>query len=223
MINIGVICMPMRYGKSICETCGKQFEWARGSNAINPRFCCRKCWHKTNAPRMVNFNEQRFQYKKATENEKIERKKILFNKKVIIKDGCWDWKGNFAKNGYAILHVYHNGKICTKSAHRVSFEIHKGSIPNGMNICHRCDNKRCTNPDHLWLGTTQNNIDDKVRKGRQNVGENRYNSKFKDDDIREIRKMLKLGVSGANLARKYNVSRTVITYIKQGKTWKHVV
>jgi len=126
------------------------------------------------------------------------------------------------RNGYGFIPLYGRGNVFSVLAHRLSYELHIGQIPEGFIVCHRCDNPKCTNPEHLWIGTTQDNVDDKIRKGRSNKGQKHGNSKLKDEDIPEIRKMLDLGVSGAKLARKYNVSTTIISYIKNKKTWTHV-
>ena len=81
-------------------------------------------------------------------------------------NACWPWAGTIASTGYAKMK--HNRKML--SGHRVSYELHKGRIPSGMYVCHSCDNKICTNPNHLWLGTPADNMNDKVAKGRQSKG-----------------------------------------------------
>jgi hypothetical protein len=78
------------------------------------------------------------------------------------RGGCHEWQGALTYNGYGRIGV--NGKV--QRAHRVAYELAHGPIPEGIVVCHRCDNPRCCNPDHLFLGTTQENVDDKVQKGR---------------------------------------------------------
>jgi hypothetical protein len=73
-------------------------------------------------------------------------------------DGCWYWIGGVQTKGY--------GWFRSRLAHRVSYSIYKGIDPGNLNVCHSCDNKLCVNPDHLWLGTTNENIQDKMKKGR---------------------------------------------------------
>lgn len=87
----------------------------------------------------------------------------------VIKDdsGCWDWSGVKDPNGYGIIHQ--NQKTPRKLAHRVSYELHHGPIPSGMLVCHHCDNPSCTRPDHLFLGTQTDNLQDASRKGRMSV------------------------------------------------------
>lgn len=202
-------------GKSICETCGKEFEWRKHDSQPPARFCNRKC---TNKDFGIKGNAKRAFWPYATNEEKNQRLINFYEQKVVKKIGCWDWNGSCDKNGYAQLY---NGSTKAKG-HRVSYQIHKGIIPEGMEVCHTCDNPKCTNPDHLWLETKKENNDDKVKKGRSCKGEDKPNSKLKDEDVREIRKMLGFGIPKAHISRKYNVTFMTISYISKGKTWRHV-
>jgi len=90
---------------------------------------------------------------------------ILPERYTINKEtGCWEWRG-YILGGYGIS--WHNGK--THKAHRASYEKYKGDIPDGLLVCHSCDNPRCINPDHLWLGTQSDNMKDAVSKGRVKI------------------------------------------------------
>src|SRR5438105_15819938 len=82
--------------------------------------------------------------------------------KVDKTDGCWNWTGPLTEHGYARV-MYHGQYV---RAHRLAFELAIGPIPVGMFICHHCDNRRCVNPTHLFVGTNQDNIRDSVSKGR---------------------------------------------------------
>lgn len=83
-------------------------------------------------------------------------------------NGCWEWTANGNNYGYGKLRVGSrtDGSRRSIRAHRLAYELACGPIPVGMNVCHRCDNRRCVRPDHLFLGTTQDNIRDRVAKGR---------------------------------------------------------
>lgn len=80
--------------------------------------------------------------------------------------GCWHWTGDRLPKGYGILVVRASGKDKKRLAHRLSWELAHGPIPDGLFVCHACDNPSCVNPDHLWLGTPKDNAQDMVRKGR---------------------------------------------------------
>lgn len=98
------------------------------------------------------------------------RRKILeefFWTRIRKTDYCWEWTGSMDGVGYGKI-VPHRGAKAV-GAHRASWMIHNGKIPDGLVICHHCDNRRCVNPDHLFLGTQKDNVDDASRKGHLNV------------------------------------------------------
>jgi hypothetical protein len=105
--------------------------------------------------------------------EKKERTKIApedrFKEKYLINDdtGCWDWQHATNNIGYGMFRWDGN---TMRTAHRASYEIHVGNIPKGMLVCHNCDNPKCVNPDHLWLGTKRQSYDDMMNKGRHVPG-----------------------------------------------------
>ena len=88
--------------------------------------------------------------------------KDRFNYLVIKQEGCWGWKGSIIRNNYGTV-KYENKNLFS---HRVSWIIYKGEIPKGMLVCHSCDNPICTNPEHLFLGTYKDNMQDMIKKGR---------------------------------------------------------
>lgn len=104
--------------------------------------------------------------------------------------------------------------------HRHFFEQKNGPIPEGLIVRHKCDNRACVNVDHLELGTHQDNMDDMVNRKRTHTGSSHKNAKLNEDQVREIRSS---AMPIRALARKYGVSRTTMSSIVKGKTWKHVV
>lgn len=114
-------------------------------------------------------------------------------------------------------------------AHRVSWIIHKGAIPEGLVVRHSCDNRSCVNPNHLLLGTYADNARDAMCRGRtgggainQIRGEQCKNAKLKAPQVRKILKALLKGASCASLARIYGVAGPTISDINLKKTWKHI-
>lgn len=85
-------------------------------------------------------------------------------------DECWDWVGGCRPGGYGNIMVFRNGKKVMAQAHRVVWALTRGTIPKGLHVLHRCDRRRCVNPQHLFLGTAGDNIRDAVAKGRQVCG-----------------------------------------------------
>lgn|SRR6185312_43171 len=126
--------------------------------------------------------------------------------------GCWLWLGATDKDGYGVT-------FPNLPAHRESFERHKGTIPAGACVLHKCDTPQCVNPDHLFLGSNAENTADKVRKGRQACGARNGASKLTASDVTVIRTSPR---SLSALARQFGVTPRTISLIRQRKTWTHV-
>lgn len=135
-------------------------------------------------------------------------------------NGCWEWKATKNDGGYGLF--WFGGWM--QKAHRVSYILHRGTIPSNLHVLHRCDNRSCVNPDHLFLGTNSDNVADKVLKGRQArlVGEKHPMSILKETDVIHIRRQLSEGMSKLKIAKMYGVTDGAIYRIAMGKTWKHV-
>ncbi len=127
--------------------------------------------------------------------------------------GCWLWTGN----AYGRGHI----KRRSVSAHRLSWQIHRGEVPHGLLVLHKCDTRSCVNPDHLFLGTASDNARDSVNKGRwkKQNGELNDSSKLTELKVRIIRGSID---SLRALARRFGVSDTTIWKVRHRRTWQHV-
>ncbi len=141
--------------------------------------------------------------------------------------GCWNWTAFTSTHGYGM--IWFNKK--NSLAHRVSWMIHNGDIPkkrgigsHGVCVLHRCDNPKCVNPDHLFLGTHQDNMNDMLNKGRDITfeGEKHGMAKLKIEDVRRIRVLLNSGPTLQEIADEFNVALSTVSSIKYGHNWKSV-
>ena len=136
--------------------------------------------------------------------------------------GCLEWAGSLFWDGYGQYNSKKNGKWIKERAHRASYRLYKGD-PTGFLVCHSCDNPKCVNPDHLFLGTPLDNIRDMDKKGRRArvgaKGESHPNSKITESTARFI-----LNKKGrhCDVARAFGVSQAIVSNIKRRKTWRHI-
>jgi len=151
----------------------------------------------------------------------IQEKLKYYSK--INENGCWEWQRAKIHNGYGRVYVKHKNK--DELTHRASWEAFVGEIKEGMQINHKCHNRACINPDHLYLGTQKENVRDMLLAGRGNVpkGSDCINSKLTEDKVKLIKKMLNEGKRSCDIAIQFNISRSTIWNIKYGKTWKHII
>lgn len=145
--------------------------------------------------------------------ERIESKVLR-----IPEAGCWVWMGSSQVRGY--------GEIISNKrkhlAHRASYEAFVGPIPKGMYVCHACDNVSCVNPNHLFLGTQKQNLQDMASKGRSTWGEKNPMAKLTEEQVKEIKQGFASGKTDTELAKQFNMSRQGINNIRNNKLWGYI-
>lgn len=148
--------------------------------------------------------------------------KQLFWSKVQKTPDCWLWTGSKTRGGYGLLVHCVNNKKTPWRAHRLSFVLHNETIPPETLVLHKCDNPACVRPSHLFLGSHNDNVMDKVRKNRQSRGEGNKSAKLTAAQVYTIRYMRKWGFTYKEIAVSYGVSISPIRDICKGYAWKHV-
>jgi hypothetical protein len=143
-----------------------------------------------------------------------------FMAKVVKGDECWEWKASLDSSGYGWFFV--RGKMMR--AHRIAWTIANGEIPDGLQVLHHCDNRRCVNPAHLFLGNNDDNIRDRMSKGRLSgaKGERNGRAKLTEADVATIRLWLAMGHSQTAIASAYGVRQQTISWLASGKHWNAV-
>lgn len=140
-----------------------------------------------------------------------------FEDKFTKSDGCWEWNAYKNPKGYGAFSF--NGR--QRLAHRIAYQLYVGEIPDGLFVCHHCDNPRCINPSHLFLGTVSDNNRDRGNKGRgkDQYGEKHCCSKLTSAQVIEIRAKYSEGTTQVNLAKEFGVGQAAISKIICGRTW----
>lgn len=194
--------MPEHEPNWSCEWCGT-------------RYYRHPCWFKNGvmaccSRRCAGFNKGR-----QTAPE-------VYGQRVVKGDGCWGWNGAVNSWGYGLIHLWDGTKRLAALAHRVSYEIHVGPIPDGLFVLHRCDNPPCSNPDHLFVGTNDDNVADMVSKGRQQQGSRHAHAKLDETKVAEIRRRAAGGEMKKGLAAEFGISPQTVSDILHGRLWNHV-
>jgi hypothetical protein len=153
------------------------------------------------------------------------REKLLSN--IVLEDGplesqCWIWQGSFHSQGYGQIRCSEINDL----VHRVAYREFVGPIPEGLFCLHHCDNPPCINPEHLYVGTQQENVDDMWERGRaviyDRTGSLHPRARLNEDDVRDILQALCQGESQRVIANERGLPVTVINDIARGKRWAHV-
>lgn len=194
----------------VCKHCGAAFSTEHPGRA---KFCTRACYAqdlRERSPALARF---------------------MGRVAVAGPDDCWLWKREPGQTGYGIFWL-NGGNV---GAHRASYELLKGPVPDGLWVLHRCDNRRCVNPSHLFAGTQKENMQDKVAKGRANwaTGDRsgaktmphriargeRLAKKLSAAKVAEIRASRDGGALQADIARQYGISPSTVSLITRGLLW----
>jgi hypothetical protein len=145
--------------------------------------------------------------------ERIEAKVLR-----IPEAGCWVWMGSTQVRGYGEI-ISNNRKHL---AHRASYEAFVGKIPKGMYVCHACDNVACVNPNHLFLGTQKQNLQDMANKGRSTRGVKNPMAKLTEEQVKEIKQGFAEGKTDVELSMQFNISRSTIYGIRNRRLWSYI-
>lgn len=161
------------------------------------------------------------------ELEEQQGLRVRFAAKVDISGPCWEWTGAVSGRGYGQIKVRRR----IAQAHRTSYELAHGPIRGGLLVCHRCDNRRCVRPSHLFLGTNADNVRDCIAKRRHGAavhpetvrrGQAHHSAKLTDGDVLAARAAHRDGESARSLARFYGVSSVAMDNALAGRTWRHL-
>jgi len=153
---------------------------------------------------------------KVSKTKEVERFWSRVNRLGV--DDCWVWVGRINPDGYGMFDYGNRGE----SSHRYVWRLFTGEdIPSGMVICHKCDNPPCCNPNHLFLGTVQDNVKDRDSKGRQrsHKGSDNNRAVLNEDKVRKIKQLRKDGMEYQKIADFMGVSNGCVNHIINGRHW----
>jgi hypothetical protein len=205
----------------VCQQCGCPFLAAPRKSGEVRRYCSYSCATRS--------------HKRPTLTDRLWSR-------VLKGADCWEWQGGRTPHGYGRL--YYQGHY--QLTHRLVYELTYGPIPDGILVCHHCDNPCCVRPDHLFLGTQSDTMRDMTMKNRHGWqthpdsyrgvnhwlrryperirrGEDVPNARLTEDKVRDIRRVYATGtISQPQLARRFGVSQAMIDQVVTGRTWRHV-
>lgn len=143
-------------------------------------------------------------------------KERIQNSVSIDEKGCWLWMGSKHRQGYGNIRFKKKYGL----THRVTWEIYKGEIPTGMKVCHKCDMPSCCNPEHLFLGSQKDNVNDSQDKGRWKIGNPPRRNKLNYEQVQEIKSLNEEGMTRKQIEKKFGISPTCVAKILTGISWK---
>ena len=186
----------------ICSVCKIEHSNKSGMKKKDgSNYLARKCYQCSKSHPGLRTKEERFW-------EKVDKKSF----------GCWEWTAHLDKRGYGRFGVSDGKGI---GAHRYSYALHNGAFKKALYVCHKCDNPKCVNPEHLFLGTHQDNMDDMVRKGRQRSlkGEESPSCKISQETAQAV---LDSELTYSQTAEKFGMTKSSVAAIKARRMWKHL-
>jgi hypothetical protein len=181
-----------------CASCGKPFRTYPSRVGDGKGRCCSVVCHGSG--RRADITER-------------------FWSKVDTSAECWIWTAAKRRDGYG---MFQSETARNEVAHRVAWRLTHGPIPDGMCICHHCDNPPCVRPDHLFLGTVADNNRDKTEKGRQSAGEKNAAARIGRAEALKIVEQRRLGATSAALSGEFGLCISQIRNIVRGNNWKMV-
>lgn len=176
----------------VCSVCGNP--------KIVGRMLCRRCYQK----------HWRTNKLKAHDLDKEPLRDRLLSKIEKKDSGCWEWQSMTRPDGYGM--VWKDGK--NQRAHRVIFEEFKHPLTRKDILCHKCDNRKCVNPDHIFVGTRSDNVKDAASKNRMPINDTHWNTKLSVTQVNLIREAT--GYSHSELGKVFGVSQSTISRIRSG-------
>ncbi len=178
--------------------------------------CNKKARNKNGPCEMHYYRKRRNGSYELSNHQKVFSKKITFKEN---ENGCFEITSHKPNsNGYSLIRKY--GK--RTSIHRFIYEQCFGEIPLGLVVRHKCDNKSCINPEHLLIGTRQDNVNDAIERNRYKVHEEHPNAKLTIETVSHIKKLLSQGMRNVDIADILELKPSMITDIKREKTWKNI-
>jgi hypothetical protein len=175
-----------RKPSKICPCCGKRF--FKGNRYTSNYY---------NWSKLIYCSKRCGAYKVPIKEYKQQKLQKILLRTITTKSGCMEYQGNIDQYGYGKISVFNK----TKHTHRHVWELLNGELDNIIHVLHKCDNRKCVNPDHLFLGTNLDNMRDCINKGRRNCS-----SKLNPNKIKQICQMAKEGLLYKDIAMQFNIT-----------------